>query len=915
MRTEARCGLPDSRQMKSPSLEGTSTPARFHRLFDKNPEAVLLTDPFGRVFAANPAACDLLKRSQKEICAAGRRGLVDPADPRFPALNEQRTRVGQFMGEIAMVRGDGMTFPAEVFTSAAFCDNGVAAKTTMIVRDLTEHKAATAELEEYRRRFEELVLGRASEMREVDALMTQELAERRRAEAEVQATERRFRLLVERSSDLILIIDDDGSVSYCSPSVEHLTGYRQDEVTGMLVDELVHGEDLPQIAALRRRQRTESEVEPGTGVFRIRQKSGSLRWFEWSASRHFDDVAARGMVVNARDVTERVLAEQAVRASEERYRTLAETSPDMIYMVGRDCRVEYVNGQAAQRFGVPVDKLIGMPLTKMFLGATGARTVAAVEQVLASGEPHETDSMIAFPQGEAWVNTHLVALTENGRVSSVLGVSRDITERRLAQDALKDSERHYRSLFEDSPVAMWEEDHSAVKAHLEQLAASGVADVAAYLHEHPAEYKRCVALARVLDVNRAAIALFEASSREELLERSDTLFPPGDVTGLPFFWAAMLAGERSASFEETNLTMAGRELHIRETCSVAPGHEDAFDRVYVADVDMTERRLAEALLVRYRLLATAARDIMLFVRASDGAIREANTAAEAAYGYSREELLQLTIHDLRAAAVEPWNSGQIRAAEAEGILFESDHRRKDGSVFPVEVSSRGIVTLDDGTLILSVVRDITDRKRTEDELAQATARLKGTLQAAVAALGATVELRDPYTAGHQRRVAELACAIATELGWAERRIEPIHTAALLHDIGKVVVPAEILSKPGKLSDTEMCLIRQHAAAGADIVAGIDFADDISEMIRQHHERLDGSGYPAGLKAGDILPEARIIAVADVVEAMLSHRPYRPALPPEAALAEIEDGSGTRYDADACAACLRLFRERRFSLSA
>jgi putative nucleotidyltransferase with HDIG domain len=218
-------------------------------------------------------------------------------------------------------------------------------------------------------------------------------------------------------------------------------------------------------------------------------------------------------------------------------------------------------------------------------------------------------------------------------------------------------------------------------------------------------------------------------------------------------------------------------------------------------------------------------------------------------------------------------------------------------------------------LILSVVRDITDRKRTEDELAQATARLKGTLQAAVAALGATVELRDPYTAGHQRRVAELACAIATELGWAERRIEPIHTAALLHDIGKVVVPAEILSKPGKLSDTEMCLIRQHAAAGADIVAGIDFADDISEMIRQHHERLDGSGYPAGLKAGDILPEARIIAVADVVEAMLSHRPYRPALPPEAALAEIEDGSGTRYDADACAACLRLFRERRFSLSA
>ena len=173
-------------------------------------------------------------------------------------------------------------------------------------------------------------------------------------------------------------------------------------------------------------------------------------------------------------------------------------------------------------------------------------------------------------------------------------------------------------------------------------------------------------------------------------------------------------------------------------------------------------------------------------------------------------------------------------------------------------------------------------------------------------------MRDPYTAGHQRRVAELACAIAAELGWADQKIESIRTAALLHDIGKIAVPVEILSKPGRLNETEMCLIRQHAAAGADIVAGIDFAGDVSEMIRQHHERLDGSGYPAGLKGDDILPEARIIAVADVVEAMLSHRPYRPALPPEAALAEIEDGSGTRYDAGVCAACLRLFREQDFA---
>jgi putative nucleotidyltransferase with HDIG domain len=186
------------------------------------------------------------------------------------------------------------------------------------------------------------------------------------------------------------------------------------------------------------------------------------------------------------------------------------------------------------------------------------------------------------------------------------------------------------------------------------------------------------------------------------------------------------------------------------------------------------------------------------------------------------------------------------------------------------------------------------------------------VQAAVAALGTTTELRDPYTAGHQRRVAEFACALAAELGWDRSRISLLRTAALLHDLGKIIVPAEILSKPGKLNDTEFLLIHEHAAAGAEILADIDFGGDVAAMVRQHHERLDGSGYPTGLKGEEILPEARVLAVADAVEAMVSHRPYRPALPLEVALAEIEQGSGRLYDAEVCAACLRLMHEQRFA---
>ena len=613
-----------------------------------------------------------------------------------------------------------------------------------------------------------------------------------------------------------------------------------------------------------------------------------------------------------REAQERRSAEAAAQASEARYRLLSEASPDMIYIVGSDLVVQYVNSKAARRFGLSAKKLVGKPLAELFAGPVASRIVAAVEGVLASGKPHEADGQIAYPDDQRWVNTRLVALKDGDRVSGVLGVSHDVTERKHAQDALAESERRYRSLFEDSPVAMWEEDHSAVKTYLAQLVVRGVDDVAKHLHEHPAEHRHCLSLVQTLAVNQAAVALFEASSPEELIERQTELYPRGYVGGLRSFWAAILAGARSAAYEEVNLTLGGRRLQVLETCTVAPGHEERCDRIYLADVDVSERQRAAELLAKYQLLAKEARDVMLYARTTDGRIVEANAAAETTYGYSREELLQLSIHDLRRDAGGPSHAEQVAAAVDGGIVFETVHYHKDGSAVPVEVSSRGKTTIAGDDVILSVIRDATTRKEAEREVARTTARRVATLQAVVTALGSMAERRDPFVAGHQRRVAALACAIAGELGWDVERIEALRTAALLHDIGKIVVPAEILSKPGKLSAIEFELIRQHASAGAEILADIDFEDDVAGMVCQHHERLDGSGYPAGLKNGEILPEASVLAVADVVEAMISHRPYRPALPLEAALSEIEAGRGCRYDSDACDACLRLMREQRFA---
>jgi putative two-component system response regulator len=201
------------------------------------------------------------------------------------------------------------------------------------------------------------------------------------------------------------------------------------------------------------------------------------------------------------------------------------------------------------------------------------------------------------------------------------------------------------------------------------------------------------------------------------------------------------------------------------------------------------------------------------------------------------------------------------------------------------------------------------------ELKASESKLRTTLIDTITALAATVEMRDPYTAGHQRRVAKLAVAIAGELKLPAGRIESIQLASVVHDVGKIKVPAEILSNPRRLNDIEFALIQGHPGAGCEILKSIDFPWPIAEMVLQHHERLDGNGYPNALKGDQIMLEAKIIAVADVVEAMSSHRPYRPSLGVDAALAEIERGRGTLYEPGVVDACLALFKEGRFSFGA
>ena len=254
------------------------------------------------------------------------------------------------------------------------------------------------------------------------------------------------------------------------------------------------------------------------------------------------------------------------------------------------------------------------------------------------------------------------------------------------------------------------------------------------------------------------------------------------------------------------------------------------------------------------------------------------------------------------------------AGEARSARYHFDVVRRDGS--RVTLGAHGTVgTYRGQRVVIATVQDVTELLRAEEEIKGYVKKLEHAMRGTLEVTSKMVELRDPYTRGHERRVAEICAALGAALGFAAERIEGLRVAGSVHDVGKIAVPAEILSKPARLTPAEYALVKEHAQLGYEILKEVEFPWPVAEVAWQHHERLDGSGYPRGLKGGEILLEARILAVADTVEAMSSHRPYRPGLGLEAALAEIEKGRGHLYDGDVADACLRVCREKGYTLPA
>jgi len=337
--------------------------------------------------------------------------------------------------------------------------------------------------------------------------------------------------------------------------------------------------------------------------------------------------------------------------------------------------------------------------------------------------------------------------------------------------------------------------------------------------------------------------------------------------------------------------------------------------------DITERKQAAKAIEKqreeYRTIYDSARPAIIYLN-KEGVVQRINKSGAASYGLKPKDMVGKTAYDFYPAAEadeyaaannEVMNSGKASLGVIQEYSTPTGKKRWAQIDRIPFFNENG-----DITGVITFLQDVSKQKLAEEKLTKSYESLKKTLDDAIDTMAKIVETRDPYTSGHQHKVADLAIAIAREMKLEDTRIDQLRMAAVIHDIGKLYVPFDILSKPGRLTDIEFKLIKTHPQSGYDIVKGMDFPCNVAEAVLQHHERLDGSGYPNQLKGDDTLLEAKILAVADVIEAMAAHRPYRPALGIDKALEEISKNKDSLYDPNVVDACVKLFKSGRFEFN-
>ena len=782
-----------------------------------------------------------------------------------------------------------------------------------------------------------------------------DLTEREQAKEALSKSEQLYRAILDASPDGMSITDLEGRVLMVSRAALKMFGFaREDEMAGRPIGDFVAPEDRGR--AFSARALMAEGVLKGPTEYRALRSDGGTFDADVSSELIRDaDGRPTSMVFTVRDITARKAADEALRESEGRLRQLVESAHDFIWEVDEGGAYTFVSQQVRDILGYEPEELLGKTTYDFKSPEYAARVAASFADVVNRTEAFR-EMVTEFRRKDG----RLVVLETNGApffdaagvYRGYRGTCRDITERIRAEAALRESEEQHQAILQTAMDGFclidmegrllevneaWAEmsgysaeellgmrihnlapsgNASDIDVHMKKAIADGedrfesrqlrkdgsAFDVELSVRVQPTGVPRLAGFIRDITERKQADRLLALQS--EILE---------NLTGHSTAEGA-LGGIVAAIQRATGLDAVGLRLAENDDWPffAAVGYTDDFLE--------TESTLA----VRYPDGGLCTNDdgspqleciCGLVLRGDSDPADPLFTPGGSVWTNDSASLLALPpeqdprlhprnkcIHvGFQSIALIPLRSGD----EVFGLLHLAD-RRKDRFT-PDSIHFFEGVCASVGTALR--------RMHAEEEVVRQKERINRTLASVIEIAGSIGEARDPYNAGHQRRVSDIAVRISQEMGMAAEQIEDIRVAALIHDVGKMAVPAEILSKPGRLLSIELDLIKGHSEAGYRIIASAHMEGPAAEIVYQHHERCDGSGYPRGLKADELIPESKVLMVADVVEALMSHRPYRAALGIDAALAEIERGAGTAYDAEVCRACVAIFREQHFELPA
>lgn len=771
------------------------------------------------------------------------------------------------------------------------------------------------------------------------------IAARDTSQMALATSEEKFRAINAAVLDALIMVDDTSALVYWNPAAERILGYSAEEVIGKPLHQLLTPPRYQDTAIRGFNAFSSSGHGPVIGKtieIEALHKDGHEIPVELSISAlllngHWHAVGV------LRDISERKHAEHEMRL----LASIVESTDDAILSEALDGAILSWNAGAERLYGYSAAEIRGQPLS-LLVPVDRPDEIAELLGRIRRGEQikHYETVRVRKDGVQLPISLTISPLRDaDGQIVGCSAIGRDITERKRAEEKLRHSEAGLKEAERIALLGSWELDlvdnvlswSDEIFRIFELDPAKFGASYEAFLNAIHPEDRELVDQAYTDSVkNRMPYDIVHRLSMQDgrikyVNERCETYY---DDTGKPLLSIGTVQDITTRRLAELGLQKSNRALHTLSTCNGAlvrasdepqllneicnilvsiGGYQLAWVGFADADADKNVQVVARA---------GSHTDYLDHIKISWGDNANGHGPTGTAIRTGEYQVAQDILHDPKFL---PWRDQAIARGYASSIafpLFDDNNKAfgalnlygKEPNAFDADEIKLMQELAGDLAFGIRILRLRSERDQLHERQLHSDETVKQALAGTIQAIAVTVEKRDPYTAGHQRRVANLSVAIAMELGLSEDRITGLRLGATIHDIGKIYVPAEILTRPGQLSQIEFDFIKSHPQVGYDIMKDVKLPWPVAEMILQHHERLDGSGYPQGLKGDAILLEARILTVSDVTEAMMSHRPYRPALGLDVALADIAKHRGIYYDPAVVDACLRLFREKGFSLS-